>query len=105
MKTSKLLFSMLFAAGCFSAQAQIKFSSQDKADDGKPLYQMSFSPRLKLNGYVNLGGNDINTSQSLNLNSADPYNPLKDKNADANMYQTQLAWETTYNGFAKGPLT
>jgi hypothetical protein len=76
---------------------------QQKTDDGKPLYEMEFSPRLKLNGYLNLGGNDMN-SQSINLNSADPYNPINQKNAGFNMYQTQLAWKTTYNGFSKGPL-
>lgn len=97
------LLSTLFFTVCYSTYAQISFESKAQASD-KPLYEMEFSPRLKLNGYVNLGGNDINTSQSLNLNSADPYNVLKDKNADANMYQTQLAWKTTYNGFDNGPL-
>lgn len=97
------LLSTLFFAVCYSACAQVSFESKATAGD-KPLYKMEFSPRLKLNGYVNLGGNDASASQSLNLNSADPYNSLKDKNADANMYQTQLAWKTTYNGFEKGPL-
>jgi hypothetical protein len=86
------------------AQSQLKFSSKDHSVDGKPLYEFEFSPRLKLNGYVNLGGNDAAASQSLNTNSADPYNPLKNINADANMYQTQLSLKATYNGFAKGPL-
>src|SRR6478736_3970129 len=102
MKKSKLLLAILFVAS-YMAQAQVSFPSQKQTDDGKPLYEMEFSPRLKLNGYVNLGGNDMN-SQSINLNSANPYNPLTEKNMDFNMYQTQLAWKTTYNGFAKGPL-
>ncbi|TDO94931.1 hypothetical protein [Flavobacterium sp. 245] len=97
------LLSALFFAMCYSTYAQVSFESKAQTSD-KPLYEMEFSPRLKLNGYVNLGGNDSKTSQSLNLNSANPYNPFKDKNADANMYQTQLAWKTTYNGFEKGPL-
>lgn len=103
MKKHALLCALCFAASQ-AAYSQISFSSKVQTGDGKPLYEMEFSPRLKLNGYLNLGGNDINTSQSLNANSADPYNPLKDENADGNMYQTQLAWKTTYNGFAKGPL-
>lgn len=101
MKKYKLLF--LFFIATYVAQAQIGFSSQKHTDDGNPLYEMEFSPRLKLNGYVNLGGNDMN-SQSINLNSANPYNPIDQKNAGFNMYQTQLAWKTTYNGFEKGPL-
>lgn len=101
MKKYKLLF--LFFIATYVAQAQIGFSSQKLTDDGKPLYEMEFSPRLKLNGYVNLGGNDMN-SQSINLNSANPYNILNQKNAGFNMYQTQLAWKSTYNGFDKGPL-
>lgn len=101
----KTLLGLLLLIASYTSQAQISFYSKAQTSDGKPMYEMEFSPRLKLNGYVNLGGNDINTSQSLNLNSANPYNPLKDKNADANMYQTQMAWKTTYNGFEKGPLT
>lgn len=103
MKKYALLSALLFAV-CCSTYAQVSFESKAKTSD-KPLYEMEFSPRLKLNGYVNLGGNDSKTSQSLNLNSADPYNKFTDKNADANMYQTQLAWKTTYNGFESGPLT
>ncbi len=103
MKNSKFAFLFLVVIGCYTAQAQINFPSQQKTDDGKSLYEMEFSPRLKLNGYLNLGGNDMN-SQSLNLNSADPYNKIDQKNAGFNMYQTQLAWKTTYNGFSKGPL-
>ena len=103
MKINKLAFLFLFVVSCYTVQAQINFPSQQKTVDGKPLYEMEFSPRLKLNGYVNLGGNDIN-SQSVNLNSADPYNPLNQKNADFNMYQSQLGWKTTYNGFSKRPL-
>lgn len=102
MKKYALLSALLFVV-CSSTYAQISFESKAQTSD-KPLYEMEFSPRLKLNGYVNLGGNDVKSSQSFNLNSADPYNKLTDKNADANMYQTQLAWKTTYNGFENGPL-
>lgn len=103
MKKHALLCALCFAASQ-AAWSQIEFSSKNQTIDGKPRCEMGFTPLLKLNGYLNLGGNDINTSQSLNVNSADPYNPLKDKNADGNMYQSQLAWRMTYNGFAKGPL-
>lgn len=103
MKKIGLLCALFMIMCTYTGQAQIKFSSDAKTEEGKPTYEMEFSPRLKLNGYANLGGNDVN-SQSLNLNSANPYNTLNAKGADFNMYQSQLGWKTTYNGFEKGPL-
>lgn len=103
MKKTRLLWALFIVMCTYTGYSQIKFPFDGKTEDGKPLYEMEFSPRLKLNGFANLGGNAYN-SQSLNLNSANPYNPLHEKGADFNMYQTQLAWKTTYNGFEKGPL-
>lgn len=100
----KILFLGIGLSFGITSTAQIKYSTRAKTSDGEPVFSTQFDTRLKINGYFNLGGNDP-SSQSINLPSANPYNPIQGGGFDMNMYSSQLANRTIYNGLKGGPLT
>lgn len=99
----KLIVALIFI-WCLKANAQIKFSSQEKTPEGESVFTSQFDTRLKLNGYFNRGGNNA-ASQTLNLTSANPYNRSAETGFDMNMLQSQFANKTVFNGLKGGPLT